>query len=62
MTPSGGKRKGAGRKPSLMKGERKHFYLAPDLVNWWNSIPEREKSAAINLAIREMLAKLSSVN
>ena len=55
MTPSGGKRKSAGRKPLISKGTRKHFYLAPDLIEWWGSIPEREKSALINQAIREMI-------
>lgn len=56
MTTKGGKREGAGRKPALHIGERKHFYLAPDLVEWWNSLPERKKSGEINQAIRDAIA------
>jgi hypothetical protein len=56
MTPKGGHREGAGRKPALLAGERKHFYLAPDLVQWWDCLPEREKSAEINQAIRNAIA------
>lgn len=57
MTPKGGARKGAGRKPALSVGERKHFYLAPDLVQWWSTLPERGRSEVVNIAIREMLKK-----
>ena len=62
MTPKGGKREGAGRKPALSVGERKHFYLAPDLVEWWDSLPEREKSGEINQAIRDALALAMLLN
>lgn len=50
----GGKRIGAGRKPALSVGERKHFYLAPDLVQWWNTLPERGRSEVVNRALRDV--------
>lgn len=54
MTPKGGARQGAGRKPALsFSGQRKHFYLAADLLLWWGSLPERKKSKFVNDAIRE---------
>jgi hypothetical protein len=57
MTPKGGPRKGAGRKPALSVGKRINIYLDADLVGWYASIPPREKSKFISQAIREKLER-----
>lgn len=54
MTPSGGKREGAGRKPAPEKGKRVNLYLAADNVEWWDRTPEGDKSDLVNQAIRDL--------
>jgi hypothetical protein len=51
MTPKGGTRKGAGRKPAFSVGKRVNIYLDAENVEWYESIPDGEKSKTINALI-----------